>query len=72
MASELNLDAPISPGALPDLGLGDLLIWAPVVAELVRDVTNAIATGGTVQAPPIKVKSHGRHVTLHLSVEVAP
>ena len=68
----LNLDAPISPGALPGLGLGDLLVWAPVIEELIAAVTRAIAAGGTVSAPPIPISIHGRHVTLDLKATVAP
>ncbi len=68
----LNLDAPVHPGALPGLGLGDLLVWAPVIEELIAAVTRAIAAGGTVSSPPIPIKIHGRHVSLELTATVGP
>ena len=72
MAKELNLDESPHPGTLPELGLGDLLIWAPVIEELIVDVRRAIQTGGTVSGGPLRLKIHGRHVTLNLQVTVSP
>jgi len=43
-----------------------------VVEELIAAVTKAIMAGGTVEAPPIPIKIHGRRVTLDLKATVGP
>jgi hypothetical protein len=67
MGKEIDLDAPLHPGAVPGLGLGDILKYAPIIEEIVQDVEQVI-TGGTANPPPIKFKVANKHVTLTLTV----
>ncbi len=68
----IDLDAPVSPGAVPGLGLGDILRWAPIVSQLVDGVKQAIA-GGSFTIPLIKINVFGRHVSLGpIPISVTP
>ncbi len=52
-----------APDALPGLGIGDILRWEPVLAEVVSAVEAAIA-GGATTVPVIKIRIAGKRVVL--------
>lgn len=68
----LDLDAPVEPGAAPGLSFGDLLRYAPLIVMLAADIEAAIAKGGTVVFPSLKLKVHGHRLTLEETITVAP
>jgi hypothetical protein len=70
MQDEMDLDAPVSPGSVPGLGLGDLLKWAPVIETLISDVEQAIH-GGNFSPPPLKFKVAGKHIEIDSQIKVS-
>ena len=59
----LDLDAPLSPGAVPGLGIGDVLRWLPVVEELIAGVKSALASG-SFTLPALHISVFGAKFTL--------
>lgn len=59
---EIDLDGPL-PETEPDLSLGDLIRWAPVLKRVVTDLEKVLA-GQETQIPAVKIKFHGKHLTL--------
>jgi hypothetical protein len=72
MEKIIDLDAPFHPGTVPDLGLGDLLRYAPILEEVIAAILQASHQTGTFTPPPIKFRLAGKHFTIEEKITVGP